>query len=408
MNVLIIGYVWPEPRSSAAGLRDWNLIEAFQSAGWKVFFASASKLNIHAKDLAAKGISIHSVQPNDSKFDLLIKELNPDFVVFDRFVTEEQFGWRVREFCPSAIRILDTQDLHFLRRGREEALKSNGTPDQIIHCQFDLLNNTLFRELGSIYRSDCTLILSSFELSLLRKRFNIPESLLFLYRFQYRDFPTSAGFHERKNFGMIGNFRHGPNRDAILWLKMELWPLIRNRIPKSEIHICGAYPPKDMMMLTNAEDGFYVSGPVENSFQFLEQFRINLAPLRFGAGIKGKISDGWWSGTPVVTTPIGAEGMTEEEEFGGAIADDAHLFAQAAEILYSNKSEWMKARENGYRILKNEYSKKENFQKLINQLLFLKKNINDLRRTNITGAILSSHFYRSTKYFSKWIEAKNQ
>lgn len=334
MKVLIIGYVWPEPLSSAAGLRDWNLIETFQGVGWEVIFASSSKENHFSKAIQNRGIQICPVQPNDPEFDIFIQNLKPDFVVFDRFVTEEQFGWRVQENSPETVRILDTQDLHFLRRGREKAIKSGRAENQLrVATQFpinlpDELSEDLLREVASIYRSDCSLIISSFEIQLLKDRYRLPSDLLHLSRFQYDLPPASPSFGERMDFVTIGNFRHLPNADGIRWLYAEIWPLIRKRLPEANLFVYGAYPPKEMMALTQKKSGFHVVGSTPDQFETLKKYRVNLAALRFGAGIKGKISDGWWAGTPVVTTPIGAEGMSDDLSWGGEIAVDQEDFAQ--------------------------------------------------------------------------------
>ena len=118
-KLLIIGFVWPEPKSSAAGGRMMQLISIFKENGFEITFASAAQDSDFMIDLAEFGVIKRSIELNSSSFDDFIKELNPDVVLFDRFMIEEQFGWRVIENCPKAIRILDTEDLHFLRKARE-------------------------------------------------------------------------------------------------------------------------------------------------------------------------------------------------------------------------------------------------------------------------------------------------
>src|SRR5690606_22494590 len=126
-KLLIIGFVWPEPKSSAAGSRMMQLINAFQSFGYDITFASACAKTDNAFDLKTLNVQTETIQLNHSSFDDFIKQLQPDVVLFDRFMTEEQFGWRVAEHCPTAMRILDTEDLHGLRKGRQQAFK-DGKP----------------------------------------------------------------------------------------------------------------------------------------------------------------------------------------------------------------------------------------------------------------------------------------
>ncbi len=408
IQVLIMGYVWPELTSSAAGLRDWNLIESFLSVGWRVTFSSSSQMNPFSEQLQKKGVEVVSLRPNDPQFDAWIKINQPDFIIFDRFVTEEQFGWRVAENSPRSIRILDTQDLHFLRRSRQEAVQGGKSLNEVSSCHFDLVSETSLREIASIYRSDCTLILSDFEIKLLVERFQVPSHLLFLSRFHYLEPPATPGFGERKHFVMIGNFRHLPNSDGVSWLRHSIWPLIREQLPEAEVHIYGAYPSKAMMHLTDEKIGFIVKGPIEDHHAMLKKYRVNLAPLRFGAGIKGKITDGWFAGTPVVTTFIGSEGMSGACEWGGKIAEDSCDFSQKCIQLYSEQETWQIAHTHSVCLLKSLYSQEENSKNLIRHLIELRSEIEMKRKLNIVGSLLNYHFHRSTKYFSKWIEAKNR
>ena len=120
--------------------------------------------------------------------------------------------------------------------------------------------------------------------------------------------PTMADFKKRSGFAFIGNFRHAPNADAVQWL-MRLWPHIRSRLPEASLHIYGAYPGQQHMALHAPRKGIHVHGHVADVSAPLHKHRVMLAPLRYGAGVKGKVLDAWAHGMPVVTTPIGAEGV---------------------------------------------------------------------------------------------------
>ena len=171
-NLLIIGFVWPEPKSSAAGGRMMQLIETFQSNNYTITFASACAKTNNAFNLESIGVSQKSIALNSGTFDDFIKELNPNIVLFDRFMTEEQFGWRVSEHTPNALRILDTEDLHGLRKGRQQAFKENTPFDKTY-----LFSDTTKREIASIYRSDLSLIISEAEMEILKNDFKVNESL---------------------------------------------------------------------------------------------------------------------------------------------------------------------------------------------------------------------------------------
>ena len=122
-QVLIIGFVWPEPSSSAAGGRMVQLISIFKEHRFDVTFASPAMDSDYMIDLDSLGVTKKSIALNCSSFDVYVKELNPAVVLFDRFMVEEQFGWRVQQECPQAFTVLDTEDLHFLRKARQKAVK---------------------------------------------------------------------------------------------------------------------------------------------------------------------------------------------------------------------------------------------------------------------------------------------
>jgi glycosyltransferase involved in cell wall biosynthesis len=358
--------------------------------------------------LQKSGIDVVRIQQNDESFNQFIIQLNPNFVIFDRFLTEEQFGWRVEECCPDAVRIVDSVDLHFLRRARQEALETGASLVALKNCEFELSTETAWRELASFLRSDGTLVLSDFERDLLVEKFHFDRNLLFLSRFHYPPAPSSPNYAERSGFAMIGNFRHPPNADGVLWFRREIWPKIRERLPDAQVQIYGAYPPKEMSQLTDRVLGFHVLGPIVDQYEALRKCRVNLAPLRFGAGIKGKITDGWWAGAPVVTTSVGAEGMSDGLSWGGEIADDSIEFAEKALKLYENEEFWESQKIRGTVLLQDLYSEDVNSSRLLDYFVQLRDHLETMRRRNYFGSILKFHQYRSTKYFSKWIEEKNK
>jgi glycosyltransferase involved in cell wall biosynthesis len=417
-HILFIGHLWPEPDSSAAGYRTMALLEACLQLNWQVSFASAAEETLWSEDLRAIGVSCYSIKLNSQNFDQWITELNPDYCVYDRFMTEEQFSWRVEKYCSDCIQILDTCDLHFLRRSRQKAQKKkiNNTS---FNSKIDFFSNEnsedSIRELSSIYRSDLSLIISSYEMALLKKDFQLSDDLLLYLPFML-DFPhplqspdlLQKQFSQRQHFFMIGNFLHQPNWDAVLWCKQTLWPKIRASIPDAQLHVFGAYTPEKARQLQQTSSGFYIMGRAENLPQLISSYRVNLVPLRFGAGIKGKIADGFQFGLPCITTSIGAEGMSGNLPWGGYICDNEDDFIQSAIKLYANADIWQKKQSNGYEIIKYVHNKQINQQSFINALLELKQNIAQQRKKNFIGSMLKYHLHRSHEFMSRWIEEKNK
>ena len=408
-SVLIIGSVWVEPNSSAAGSRMLQLIEQFLNKNWKVTFASSSQKSEKASDLAILGIDEVSIELNNVSFDDFVKKLQPTIVVFDRFMIEEQFGWRVAENCPNALRILDTEDLHFLRKVRHQQLKKGE----------EFTNNALLksddtkREIASILRCDLSLIISTYEMDLLQSVFKIDESVLYylpflLDKIEHHHIKKWKPFKERQHFIFIGNFFHKPNVDAVLTLKNEIWSEIRGYLPKAELHIYGAYVSQQIQQLHNAKEGFIIKGFAKNAKEVVENARIVLAPLRFGAGIKGKLTEAMTCGTPSVTSSIGAEGMHDNLKWNGFITINNSEFIEKSILLYTDETLWKVLQKNGIEIINQIYGKEIIGQHFISKIEEIQQNLEIHRTQNFLGSLLQHQFLQATKYMSKWIEEKNK
>lgn len=407
-NLLIIGFIWPEPNATAAGSRMLQIISLFQKNGFNITFVCAATKTKNSFDLEKLNIQIFDILLNNSGFDSLIKKINPDFVLFDRFLTEEQFGWRIAENCPEVIRILDTEDLHFLRNARQVAFQNKTTV-----ALTDLMNDLAKREIASIYRCDLTLIISKYEMKLLKKTFKIDKSLLLYLPFllNKRNMETLyayPSFQDRNQFISIGNFKHEPNLDSLSYLKEVIWPIIHQKLPKAQLYIYGPYAPEKVQQLQNKKEGFLIKGWAENLEDVFTNARICLAPLRFGAGLKGKLIDAMQFGTPSVTTPIGAEAMHNKLPWNGFITDDPTEFALKAVELYNNENLWKKMQQNGIEIINACYSKEKYERKLLNKIENIQKNRVAHRLQNFIGSLLMHHTLQGTKYMSKWIEEKNK
>ncbi|MDI9310147.1 MAG: glycosyltransferase family 4 protein [Limnohabitans sp.] len=401
-KILIIGLVWPEPKSSAAGTRMLQLIELFQEQSFEITFASAAQTGDYSFDLSTLHIQTVQIQLNDSSFDEFVRTLNPSIVLFDRFISEEQFGWRVIENCPDAIRILDTEDLHCLRYARQQAIKNNS--DFIVD---DILNeDAALREVASIYRCDLSLIISDFEMELLQNTFKIDESLLFYLPMFYDQKSNYLSFKERKDFVFIGNFLHAPNYDAVLQLK-SIWKNIKNKLPEAKLNVYGAYSSQKVEQLHNEREGFLIKGRAVDAFEVLEKSKVLLAPLRFGAGIKGKLLEAMVNGTPSITTKIGSEGIATYENWNGFICNDEVDFCEKAILTYTNENLWAKFQLNGEAVVRSKFNKEIYNSDLNVRIAYLLSNYKKARKFNFTGRLLVQNQFNSLKFMSKWIELKN-
>ncbi|MFK7748872.1 MAG: glycosyltransferase family 4 protein [Kordia sp.] len=408
-KVLVIGYVWPEPKSSAAGTRMLQLLQLFRAQNWEVIFACPAAKSEFCYDLRQMKIASKTIQINDTSFDEYITQLNPSIVLFDRFMMEEQFGWRVAENCPNALRVLDTEDLHSLRKARHQALKDG----KEFHINQLKNYNLAQREIASILRCDISLLISEVERDLLVNHFKIDASLLLYIPFMLEQLNQETiealpAFEERAHFVTIGNFLHAPNRDLVMYLKKEIWPILRKKLPKAEMHVYGSYAKEHSLQLNQPKEKFFVHGRAESAAEVISKARILLAPLRFGAGLKGKFIDGMQNGTPCVTTSIGAEGMHGNLPWNGIISDSVETLVNETAELYTNKNRWGKAQQNGFEILAKRYQKEYFQQQLLQKIETTQSNLETHRTQNFFGSLLQLHTTKSTKYMSLWIEEKNK
>lgn len=400
-KLLIIGHVWPQPKASAAGEHMLHLIKLFTDLEYTIHFATAAQQPENYNDLDGVAITTTYVEINNDNFNDYIQELNPDVVLFDRFMVEEQFSWRVKKYCPQAFRILDTEDIHFLRKQRKDILKGEET---------DNLSDIAKRELASIYRSDLSLIISEAEIKLLTETYGIPKAILFYLPLlsEAINLASMPNYETRKDVVFVGNFLHEPNWQAVQTLKKEIWPLVRKQNKDIQLHIYGAYAMDKHKQLQNTKEHFYVHGYVEDLDSVLENSRLLIAPLYFGAGQKGKLLKAMQCGTPSVTTTIGAEAMQFGKAWPGLIEDDYNDFTNVLLNLYNQKDHWEEKQRNILPLVNGHFQYETYLKKLRVVLPTLIEKIDLLRSQNVVGEILWHHSLRSTEFMSRWIMEKNK
>ena len=468
---------WPEPNATAAGTRTASLLNHFaanhQLFGSVHFGCGAPFKHQQQSSDFLSDVHLHHVKPNrTNEMAKLLHHIQTEYgpisaVIFDRFYAEEAYSFHIREACPHAIRILDMQDVHSLRIGRQHLVhemdkndttkKGNGKRmtsqliDEVMNFdpstypwagnsakdsqsrQVKKAYDIFLRELGSIHRSDLILVCSSSEMDMLQQpSWNIPHWKLVPASF-FQNTPTTEGmqqqhqqeeathtYKDRCDFITVGGFKHPPNVDSIRLLKHTLWPRIRSYLPTARLHVYGAYPTNEILSMHNIDEGFFVHGHVDDATlsQALMESRVCLAPLRFGAGIKGKIVDSWGCGLPVVTTPIGAEGMftsdggqsrqNDSDDWGGYIASNDEEFVEASVRLYTSNELWSRSQRKGVELFNTLFNKEHNLSVIDEAIHNTMMNLHQRRRQDITGQLLWHQSNRSTEYFSKWIQLKEK
>jgi hypothetical protein len=418
MKALFLTQLWPEQNASGASTRTLQLIQFFLHRGWQVNVWSDAEPNGHEQVLRDVGCQTLRVAPNDDSFDAELVAVDPQMVVFDRFSMEEKFSFRILRNCPNALRVLDTVDLHSVRlaRGKQikqfKQLKEQGDavlccPDLDFESYTDQSDGTWERELAAILRSDLVLVVSDYERDLLVHQLKVPQEILLLCRLTYPPRMMAApGFEERQGFVALGCFRHPPNVDAFNYLSRIFWPRLRGRLPNAILHVWGSHMGPSAPIQSSRQAGIFVKGHAPSAFLALEQARVHLALVRYGAGIKSKISDSFFAGTPSVTTRIGAEGMLDGADFPGFVSSALDEAIEHAVLLHEDKTVWQEKASLCGAVLHASYDEKSTLKPLEEKVNSILQNLPGQRRYNPLGRVLWHQSFRSTEYFSRWIQTK--
>jgi glycosyltransferase involved in cell wall biosynthesis len=233
-----------------------------------------------------------------------------------------------------------------------------------------------------------------------------PDELLYLpFLYDEEKKIKQPGFKETQDFMSIGNFMHAPNEDAVLQLKTVIWPEIKRQLPNAQLHIYGSYCKQKHVQWHNDKEGFLVHGSIKEASEAFHGKRVLLAPLRYGAGLKGKIFDAMTFGMPVCTSKMGAEGMYGNLPPNGLIAQNDTDFIENAVQLYSNQQLWEQSQHHGTVLLNERFTYSafaKAFQEKIRSLVKHKKT----HEASFERNLLNYHSFRHLKFKSRWIEEK--
>ena len=396
MRIAYFSSRFPEPYSTAAGWRSERIIHTCQEQAEVILCASGGTT---ASELFWKeqGFTTQLLSPNENSNEEQIHSLAVEVVIFDRFFMEEQFGWLFQKMLPDCRRLIDTQDLHAVRIHREKQWKQNRAPELSLPTLKDPL---LQRELSSILRSDKSLIISEKEYQFLLSLGVPPEKLLYLpLCIQISD--TKNTFSDKKDFVWLGSFRHEPNCQSFRWLQEGLWKKIRAHVPEANLHLYGSYPPAWVMQAHRPTDGFHVHGECPDPRAVFSNARVSLAPLPYGAGLKGKILESLSQHTPVVTNEVGAEGYSFLDSFTTRTEDE---FVEEAVKLYTDETIWSRQLQIAHAEMRKSYCPEKNQTTWSD---FLRQITSTPRAPDLWHSILWNQSHRASEYMARWITEKN-
>lgn len=334
-HVLYIDAETPEPDKDAGSVNSVYAMRILVEQGYRVHFIPGSNFaywGAATQELQRLGIEC-IYHPFYSNLDMFLDDRGDmfDYVIVSRAECADLFIDKIKQRLPSAKIIYNTVDMHFLRMQREAETLENET----IAAAAEKMRA---RELSYINSSDATIILSSIEYELLAN-LGVPEEKLWLIPLIRPRSERLVEYGSTKDMLFIGGYKHPPNVDAVEWLVHEIWPHIEQALPGVHLRICGSSMPERFQ--TYASDSIIIQGFVPDLDSLLSKTRLTLAPLRFGAGLKGKVASSIGVGVPVVGTSIAFEGMAENGLTDVILqADDPKEFAELAVKAYKDESIW--------------------------------------------------------------------
>jgi GT2 family glycosyltransferase len=347
-KLLWIDATTPTPDQDSGSGDVFNFFQVIQQENWSTTFIPDNFCydNKYTKSLQRMGVQcIYS--PYWKSVQDYLRDNGKDFdvIVLSRVVIASKYIALLREYAPQAKIVFNTVDLHFLRQSRTvDVLDQLDSVDEVA--------KTFRDEILTISQSDLTIVVSPIEENLVRTI--MPSAKLAIIPI-IREIPgCENGFRNRQDIGFIGGFNHPPNVDAIHFFVSDIWPLVVSQLPTCRFIIAGSKIPDDIIDL--ASENVIVKGFVADLGDLFKNIRLSVAPLRFGAGMKGKVVSSLSYGVPVVATSLATEGMGVTSEREAIITDRPEQFAQAIVDVYTSQEKWSHLSNNGLRFSQDHFS----------------------------------------------------
>lgn len=347
-NILVIDHHVPMPDKDSGSLRMFQILKLLCQLGHRVTFIpdNLTYEPPYTCELQKRGIQVlYHPYVRSVRDYLLARGGQFDVVVLSRCDFARKHIRDVRLHAPQSRIIFDTVDLHYLREHGEARL----TRDPEVHRKAEEKQRL---EYELIDKADETWVVSPTELHLLREK--RPAKSIQLVS-NVVDVPGSkTPFALRRDYLFIGGFQHRPNIDAVLFFLQKIYPLVSKHLSDAKFYIIGDKAPPEIAAL--ATDRIIVAGLQRDTLPFFNSVKLSVAPLRFGAGVKGKINQSMALGVPVVATSLAVEGMGLHDHEDILLADEPEDFARALVELYESEPLWTRLSENGIKKTQALYS----------------------------------------------------
>lgn len=347
-RVLIIDSQWPQPDRDSGSVDAMNQIRLFRALGYRIFFAADEydkALDYRAK-LEDQGIFCLPVEHEVFVEDFIRLEGGTiDLFFLSRIYCGGRFLETIRRHNGTAKVVFNTVDLHHLREEREARVKGD-------RRELACAAATRERELYLVRQADATIVVSETEQKLLEKE--VPGAAVYDIPLSRQVRSSIPGFESRTGIGFVGGFMHTPNVDAVRFFLSDVWPLVHARLPNCTFFIAGPNLPEEALAAVPA--GVRYLGHVPDLDAWLDGLRLTVAPLRYGAGAKGKVASSLANGVPCVATPVAAEGMGLESGVNIVIADGAAEIAEQIVSTYADRDRWSLLSKESIRFAEKELS----------------------------------------------------
>lgn len=348
-NVLVLDEHTPRIHADSGSLRLFNLLQSLQNENCDLHFIPADLAYDaeHTARLQGQGIACYYRPWTKSVFDWLRENAwQFEFIIVCRVSLMTSVYETLRRFAPKAKLIFDTVDLHHIREAQEAELSKSDTLKKQAQA-------TKEAEYALIENCDETWVVSETEQFALQSLFpkKIIRRVSNIHPLRY----AMPKFLERKDILFVGNFRHPPNQDGLQWFLETAWPMVNEIRPDIALHVAGAGAPEALIKATTNMNVVF-HGHVDDIENMIDKSRINIAPLRYGAGAKGKISQALSSGLPTIATSVAADGMQLIDKESVLLADNPEAFVSSLVALYDDEYLWNSLSKNGYVVAEEFFS----------------------------------------------------
>ena len=394
-RILIFDHILPLPNFNSGCLRMNHILKSLVKQGHKITFVSLSSADPDNYKNVLRKMGVETVHLNfeawefSDKKNAIIEQIlrmlevynnNYDIVYFAFYWVANLFIRNVKKRLPNAIVYVDSVDIHFLRKQREAELHKDSK--YILAAE-----KTKYEELLVYARADAVITVTEEDKKVLNKE--LPDKPVFIIPNVHNIVPLQFGFNERKDLLFVGGFNHSPNVDAMIYFCNEIFPKVKEKIPDVKLWVVGSNPTEEVKTLAN--DSVIVTGWVDDTQPYLDKCRISIAPLRYGAGMKGKVGEAMSHGLPVITTKVGSEGIGIVNGEHAIEVEKINEWVNQIVRLYNDKELWKKLSVNGQALMAGKYGSE--------RMISFTKNVVDFRsREEIAG--FTKHSYKDMIVFN--------